>query len=122
MDLNYETPPSLYPEIKENLPNSTATLVLGILSIALCCCCYVPSITMGIIAIVMGAKGRSLYQANPQKYTEASYKNLNAGYICAIIGLSLTVLFLIFYIVGEITDPGGSDQELERLLRELDLD
>ena len=120
MELNYENQPNFGFSHKENLPNANAVLVLGILSIVCCCCCYVPSITMGIIAIVLGAKGRALYFASPEKYTESSFKNLNAGYICAIIGLALTVLLIIYSIVDEIANPGSSNEDLRRILRELD--
>lgn len=81
------------------LPNSTAVLVMGIISIALCWCYGIVGITLGIISIVMGNKAKKLYKENPDKYTLGSYKNLQAGYICAIIGLSLSALYLLFIIV-----------------------
>jgi presenilin-like A22 family membrane protease len=74
------------------LPNATATLVLGILSIVVCLIC-------GIIALVISNKDIALYKANPELYSTASYNNIKAGRICAIIGIALQVLFLIIYIV-----------------------
>jgi len=100
---------------KENLPNATTVLVLGILTIVFCWCCYVPSLTMGIIAVVMGSQGRSLYNATPEKYTETSYKNLNAGFICAIVGLALTVVSLIYGIINAIVNP-NSMRDFERMM------
>ncbi len=73
------------------LPNATATLVLGILSIVVCFIC-------GIIALVISSKDMALYKDNPGQYSLASYNNIKAGRICAIIGLVLQVIGLIFYI------------------------
>ncbi|NSW44883.1 MAG: hypothetical protein HPY79_03545 [Bacteroidales bacterium] len=67
---------------------------MGIISIALCWCYGIVGITLGIISIVLANKSKKLYQADPNKYTLGSYKNLQAGYICAIIGLSLSALYL----------------------------
>lgn len=117
MELNYETPNT--PIIKEDLPNATATLVLGILSIVFCWCCYLPGITMGIIAIVMGNKGRALYRENPLNYTETSFKNLNAGFICGIIGLSLTGISLLRAVVVFIINPNGMWNTYERIFESM---
>jgi hypothetical protein len=81
------------------LPNSTAVLVLGIISIALCWCYGIVSLTCGIIALVLGNKGMAAYKANPSAYTLSSFSNLKGGRICAIIGLSLGALYLVFVIV-----------------------
>ncbi|MES2617805.1 MAG: CCC motif membrane protein [Bacteroidota bacterium] len=86
----------------ENLPNSTAVLVLGILSIVLCFCYGFPGLTLGIISIVLSNKDLRLYRANPGRYRISSYKNLNAGRVCAIIGTSLSslyVLIILFYAI-----------------------
>jgi len=113
MESNYN--PYSFPNQKETLPNATAVLVLGILSIVFCWCCYLPSIIMGIIAIVLGAQGRTLYRSNPEKYTQASYSNLNAGFICGIVGLALTILVLLFAITRAIMNPDSAN-EYQRLL------
>jgi len=85
--------------VQQPVPNSTAILVLGIISIALCWCYGVIGITLGIIALVMSGKSIPLYKSNPAAYTVGSYNNAKAGKICAIIGLSLSALYLIFIIV-----------------------
>lgn len=74
------------------LPNATATLVLGILSIVVCFIC-------GIVALVISNKDVALYKANPELYSAGSYNNIKAGRICAIIGLALQVVGLIFYLL-----------------------
>lgn len=81
------------------LPNSTAVLVLGIISIALCWCYGIVALTCGIIAIVLGNKALALYKANPSAYTLSSYNNTKGGRICAIIGLCLGSLYLILVII-----------------------
>ncbi len=74
------------------LPNATATLVLGILSIVICFIC-------GIIALVISNKDMALYRANPELYSVSSYNNIKAGRICSIIGIILQVLIIIGYIL-----------------------
>mgnify|MGYP003556217230 FL=1 len=74
------------------LPNATATLVLGILSIVVCFMC-------GIIALVISNKDIAMYKANPDLYSAASYNNIKAGRICALIGIILQVLGIIVYII-----------------------
>jgi M penetrans paralogue family 26 len=77
---------------EQQLPNATATLVLGILSIVVCFIC-------GIIALVISNKDVALYKANPEQYSLASYNNIKAGRICSIIGLCLQVVGIIAYII-----------------------
>lgn len=81
------------------LPNSAAILTLGIISIALCWCYGFIALTCGIIALVLGNKAMAVYKANPNLYTPSSYNNAKAGRICAIIGLCLSALMLIYLIV-----------------------
>ncbi len=81
------------------LPNSTGVLVMGIISIATCWCYGIPGIALGIISLILGGKAKKLYNANPSSYTLTSYKNMKAGYTCAIIGLSLSALYLVFIII-----------------------
>lgn len=84
---------------QQQLPNSTAVLVLGIISIVSCFCYGLVGIILGIIAIILAGKGETLYQLNPNFYTISSYKNLKAGKICAIVGLSLSAIYFICIMV-----------------------
>jgi hypothetical protein len=81
------------------IPNSTAVLVLGILSIVLCFCYGLIGLVLGIIALVLASKGTVLYKENPSAYTQSSFNNMKAGRICGIIGLSLSALYLIFIVI-----------------------
>ena len=97
---------------KIDLPNATVVLVLGIVSIVTCWCYGIIGIVCAIIALVLAKSAASLYVSSPEKYTEGSFKNMNAGKVCAWIGLSLSILYLIFVIVifltvgfGALSDP-----------------
>lgn len=86
------------PSSQTPVPNATAVLVLGIISIALCWCYGIVSLACGIIALVLAGKGMTAYKENPSAYSTASFNNLKAGKICAIIGMCLGILYLI--IIG----------------------
>lgn len=94
---------------KRNLPNGTAILVLGILSIITCCCYGFIGVTLGIIALVLAKKDLKLYQENPELYL--NYKNLNIGKILAIIGVILSSIYLIFtiYLFAFVGEEGIKD-------------
>lgn len=81
----------------KNLPNATAVLVLGILSIVSCWLYGIIGVILGIIAIVLHKKDKAVYETNPAMY-EQSFKNSKAGNICGIIGLILSGLFLLYII------------------------
>ena len=81
------------PVGNQKLPNATAVLILGILSILGSCCYAVPGLIMGIIGLVLAKKDSKLYKANPGLYD--NYSNLNTGKILSIIGIVLGILFLL---------------------------
>ena len=99
--------------IQQSLPNATAVLILGILSIVTCCCYGVIGLILGIVALVLSKKDRALYAANMSFYTESSFKNLNAGRVCAIIGLILNVVYVLVMIaiIAKFGLAALSDQE-----------
>ncbi|MBN2486796.1 MAG: hypothetical protein JXB34_12550 [Bacteroidales bacterium] len=82
---------------KQMLPNSTATLVLGILSIVFCWCYGIIGTTLGIIALAISSKSIKMYNENPFLYD--GFGNLKAGRIMAIIGISLSAIYLVFIII-----------------------
>jgi hypothetical protein len=87
---------------QEFLPNSTGVMVIGILSIVTCFCYGLPGLVLAIIALIMGNKAKKLVEADPDRYSISSVKNMKAGYVCAIIGLvlsALTVVFMIIYFI-----------------------
>ena len=81
---------------KRNLPNGTAVLILGILSIVTCCCYGFIGLTLGIIAVVLANKDLKMYQESPELYL--NYKNLNIGRILGIIGIVLSALTMLAFV------------------------
>ncbi len=82
-----------------NLPNATASLVLGIIAIVGAFCYGVVGVICGIIGLVLANKDRKMYQAAPELYASSSYSTSNAGRVCSIIGLILGGIFLLFLII-----------------------
>jgi len=82
-----------------SLPNSTAVLVLGILSLVMCFCYGLPGLILGIIGLSLAGKDLQRYKMNPGEYTASSYNNLKAGRVCAIIGTILNSLYFIIVII-----------------------
>ncbi len=102
-NFNNPTPQNVNPQFNQQggqipLPNSTAVLVLGILSIVTCFCYGLIGLILGIIALILASKATAMYKENPNAYHLASYNNMKGGKICAIIGLCLSALYLIFIV------------------------
>lgn len=95
---NPPQPPSQF-QIQIPLPNATAVLVLGILSIVMCFCYGIFGIVLSIIALVLASKDLAKFNLNPDQYTAGSLSNLKAGKVCSIIGLSLSAVYLIFIVI-----------------------
>lgn len=85
------------------LPNATAVLVLGIIGIVGCFCYGLPGLICAIIALILAGKDMKLYRANPDAYTPGSVSNLKGGRICAIIGLSLSILYFLIVVIAIAT-------------------
>jgi uncharacterized membrane protein len=103
----------------QKLPNATAVLVLGIISI-LTCCCYGIGLILGIIALVLAKKDMALYNLNPNSYI--NYSNLNIGRILAIIGIVINAIYLlmVIWMIATFGIDGMQDQDLVReRLREM---
>jgi hypothetical protein len=95
--------------VKVELPNATATLVLGILSIVFCFCYGIIGLILGIVALAISSGSMELYHENPHHFTVASYNNLKAGRICSIIGVSISALFILIIaavIIFDLVDQG----------------
>lgn len=106
---------------KQKLKNATVVLVLGILSILICCCYGIFGLVLGGVAIFLAQKDLNLYKQNPELYS--NYSNLKTGRILAIIGVILNVLSLAFYvyIISAIglegtEDPAVMQQKIRELL------
>jgi hypothetical protein len=108
-----------YLDFQTSLPNATAVLVLGILSI-IGCFCYGTGLIMGIIALVLARKDMRLYATNPAAYMPSSFSNIKAGRICAIIGTVMSAIYVLLIIIVLIAfgaaffaDPQGFMREMQ---------
>jgi hypothetical protein len=84
--------------MQRDVPNATAILVLGIVSIVGCFCYGIIGLGCGIAALVMASKSLAEYNQNPSGFTNASYNNAKAGRICAIIGTIISGLAVLYWI------------------------
>jgi len=90
-----------------HLQYSSIVLTLGILSICFCLCYVFVGIVNGIIAIILTKKAKQIYLLNPKQYSLKSFKNLKTGYFCAMIGLILSLLYLVFIFVYLLTNKSA---------------
>jgi len=107
------------------LSNSTTVLVLGILSIPLCCCFGgLLGVILAVLALVLASKDIKLYDANPSLYDPKSFSNLKAGRICAIIGLVLSGIYFLMTLAiisafgfEAFTNPQVMQEAMEEMMR-----
>ncbi|MBW3522838.1 CCC motif membrane protein [Chryseobacterium sp. NKUCC03_KSP] len=78
------------------LPNATAVLVLGISSVALCCCYGIPGILTGGIALFLYRRDKRVYDKNKGNYT--NFDNLKTGRMLSILGITLSSLCLMYLL------------------------
>jgi len=97
--------------MQSNLPNATAVLVLGIVSIIDCCCGGIIGVVCGIIGLILANKDMKLYQANPNAYK--NYSNLNTGRILCIVGLIISAIYMVYSIYSIFFIYGGWDGYME---------
>lgn len=100
---------------QQKLPNTTLILVFGILSIVTCCCYGIIGLILGIVAIVLAKKSIAIYNASPEEYS--GIQNIKTGRILAIIGVVLSVLYLLF-VVWLVATFGWDTMQDQDLLRE----
>jgi hypothetical protein len=81
---------------KQKLPNATAVLILGILSIP-ACCFYGIGLVLGIAALIIGKKDFTAYKLDPEAYD--GYGNLKTGRILAIIGIVLNIIAILTIVI-----------------------
>ena len=87
-------------EKKQTLPNSTATLVLGICSLVFVC--FLFGFILGIIGLGISGKSKHLYLQSPNDYS--GYGALNAGRVMSIIGVILGTILILYMLIAEVFD------------------
>ena len=83
----------------EQLPDATAVLVLGILSIVGAFCYGVFGIILGVIALGLSSRPGRLLRESPERYSSSSVSNYKAGRVCAIIGVCISAFYILVLIV-----------------------
>jgi heme/copper-type cytochrome/quinol oxidase subunit 2 len=97
------------------LPNASAVLILGILSIVTCCCYGIFGVILGIVALFLAKGDLKLYAQNPENYS--NYNNLKIGRILAIIGIILSAIMIVL-VIWMISVIGFENFNNEDLVRE----
>lgn len=103
---------------KEKLPNSTASLVLGIISIVFACCCSIVGSVIGVIGLVLANKAIALHNVDPSVYK--GFDNAKAGKILNIIGIVLGAIMLVVGIM-QIINVGGIDAYMESIREQMQM-
>lgn len=100
--------------MENKLPNATAVLVLGILSILTCICYGVFGLIFGVVALVLARKDMNLDKNTEVVFT--NYQTLNIGRVLAIIGIVLSVVFilLIIWVISIVGMDALQDEDLMR--------
>ncbi|MBO7570726.1 MAG: DUF4190 domain-containing protein [Bacteroidales bacterium] len=80
---------------KQNAPYAVAALVLGICSIVFGC--MIVGLVCGIVGLVLAKKGTEAFNAAPDQY--AGDGMLRAGKITSIIGIILSALGIIYWVI-----------------------
>ena len=87
-------------QARQNLPNSTLILGLGILSIVFSFWYFsVLGVILSILTLVLANRDLRLYYSNTSQYTLSSFNNVKAGRVCAMIGLLVALIFFVFMIL-----------------------
>lgn len=101
----------------QKLPNATAVLALGIISIVGCCCYGIVGLITGIIGLVLANKDLQVYSQNPSNYS--NYSNLNIGRILCYIGIALSIIYILILIWMITTFGWENMQDPEALQQQM---
>ena len=84
---------SYQPAYQEKNNMATASLVMGILSLCSICCCMLFGVVFGVLGIIFAIMSKKGDRMDSQA---------KAGLILSIIGVAVTVLIIIFFVVIEV--------------------
>jgi hypothetical protein len=105
---------------RSTLPNSTASLVLGIISIVTCLCYGIIGLPLGIIGLVLAKKAINTHNESPEIYSGVG--NAKGGMVTSIIGIIFNLLYLSFiawiiYTIGwdAMQDPQLMQERLQEI-------
>jgi hypothetical protein len=81
------------------LPGSKWILILGIFSIIGCWLYGIVGLISGFFSLSLSKKALSIHRRQESRYEEKALKNIKAGRVFAMIGVSLSVLYLIMLFI-----------------------
>ncbi len=93
---------------QRKLNNDPLTLIMGIISIPLCCC-YSFGIVFGIIGWVTANSAMKEYESDPEAFLPSSYENVKLGKTISIVGTVINGLALLLRIILLILGIAFSD-------------
>jgi len=83
---------------QQPLPGASTVLTMGIISIVgSFVCCGPFAIIFSIIGLVKAKKAEAIYHENPGLYSD--FSNVKTGRILSYIGLALSMIMLVFFII-----------------------
>ncbi|TXN35131.1 hypothetical protein FVB32_11095 [Flagellimonas hymeniacidonis] len=83
---------------QQPLPGASTVLTMGIISVVgTIFCCGPFGIIFSIIALVKAKTANALYMQSPENYSD--YSNIKTGKILAYIGLGLSLVYLLLFIL-----------------------
>ena len=84
--------------MQQPLPGASTVLTMGIISIVgSLVCCGPFALIFSIIGLVKAKKAEAIYYENLEQYSD--YSNIKTGRILSYIGLALSLIMLVFFIV-----------------------
>jgi large-conductance mechanosensitive channel len=87
----------------------TAAMVLGILSCCLFCLYGLPSLVLGVVAIILGVKGKQRADRGEATNRGQAQAGLVTGIVGTVLGL-VAIAFFVFVIVAAINDDRNNDR------------
>jgi hypothetical protein len=105
-------------QVKQELKYATLIIVLGILSIPLCCC-YGIGLVLSVIALVLSIQQLKIAKQNPDLYYNIG--SIKTGQIIAIVGIIFNSIWIIYLMIiissigyKALTDPTLLKDALEK--------
>ena len=83
---------------QQPLPGASTALTMGIIAtVGSLICCGPFAAIFSIIGLVQAKKAEKTYHENPDMYSD--YSNVKTGRILSYIGLAISIIMLIFWIL-----------------------